>query len=150
MLTSMETYQDSYGFRLTVEPATVLESGFVLETVRAQQQRWSTERCTPSATPSCQTSTAASTKSSWRAAGLELVRVVLQRHRRSLASSGSSRSSISVSTTQGEAPLAAFSQHHREVGGDPAPVMTGAAWPKWTQRGGVQAGQPGGVGKISQ
>ncbi|MQY16916.1 hypothetical protein SRB5_71200 [Streptomyces sp. RB5] len=36
--------------------------------------------------------------------GPELVRVVLQRHRRSLASSGSSRSSISVSTTQGEAP----------------------------------------------
>lgn len=44
MLTSMESYQDSYRFRLTIEPAAVLEPGFVLdreavETVRAQQQR---------------------------------------------------------------------------------------------------------------
>ncbi|MFD3610826.1 GntR family transcriptional regulator [Streptomyces atroolivaceus] len=43
-LTSMETYQDSYRFRLTIEPAAILEPGFVLdrdalETVRAQQQR---------------------------------------------------------------------------------------------------------------
>jgi hypothetical protein len=68
MLTSMETRQDSYRFRLTVELAAAHKSGFVLDTVRAQQQRWSTERCTPSATPSCTTSTAASTKSSWRAA----------------------------------------------------------------------------------
>ncbi|MFC8419896.1 FCD domain-containing protein [Streptomyces sp. NPDC057236] len=44
MLTSMESYQDSYRFRLTIEPAAVREPGFVLdrealETVRAQQQR---------------------------------------------------------------------------------------------------------------
>ncbi|MDX3225203.1 GntR family transcriptional regulator [Streptomyces sp. ME19-01-6] len=44
MLTSMESYQDSYRFRLTIEPAAILEPGFVLdrealETVRAQQQR---------------------------------------------------------------------------------------------------------------
>ncbi|MFF8572676.1 GntR family transcriptional regulator [Streptomyces sp. NPDC015408] len=44
MLTSMESYQDSYRFRLTIEPAALLEPGFVLdrealETVRAQQQR---------------------------------------------------------------------------------------------------------------
>ncbi|WNE99757.1 GntR family transcriptional regulator [Streptomyces luomodiensis] len=44
MLTSMDAYQDSYRFRLTIEPAAVLEPGFVLdrdalETVRAQQQR---------------------------------------------------------------------------------------------------------------
>ncbi|WP_241911344.1 FCD domain-containing protein [Streptomyces sp. DH-12] len=44
VLTSMESYQDSYRFRLTIEPAAVLEPGFVLdrealETVRAQQQR---------------------------------------------------------------------------------------------------------------
>ncbi|WP_063736449.1 GntR family transcriptional regulator [Streptomyces sp. RTd22] len=44
MLTSMESYQDSYRFRLPIEPAAILEPGFVvdrkaLETVRAQQQR---------------------------------------------------------------------------------------------------------------
>ncbi|MEU8733637.1 GntR family transcriptional regulator [Streptomyces tendae] len=44
MLTSMNSYQDSYRFRLTIEPAAVLESSFVLdrealETVRVQQQR---------------------------------------------------------------------------------------------------------------
>ncbi|MET8489654.1 GntR family transcriptional regulator [Streptomyces tendae] len=44
MLTSMDAYQDSYRFRLTIEPAAILEPGFVLdrdalETVRAQQQR---------------------------------------------------------------------------------------------------------------
>ena len=44
MLTSMESYADSYRFRLTIEPAAVLEPGFVLdrdalETVRDQQQR---------------------------------------------------------------------------------------------------------------
>lgn len=44
MLDSMDSYQDSYRFRLTIEPAAVLEPGFVLdrealETVRAQQQR---------------------------------------------------------------------------------------------------------------
>ncbi|WP_320775933.1 GntR family transcriptional regulator [Streptomyces sp. CRN 30] len=44
MLTSMDAYQDSYRFRLTIEPAAVLEPGFTLdrealETVRAQQQR---------------------------------------------------------------------------------------------------------------
>ncbi|MEV0597803.1 FCD domain-containing protein [Streptomyces sp. NPDC050315] len=43
-LTSMDSYQDSYRFRLTIEPAAVLEPGFVLdrealESVRAQQQR---------------------------------------------------------------------------------------------------------------
>ncbi|MCF1595124.1 GntR family transcriptional regulator [Streptomyces muensis] len=43
-LTSMEAYEDSYRFRLTIEPAALLEPGFVLdrealETVRAQQQR---------------------------------------------------------------------------------------------------------------
>lgn len=43
-LTSMESYQDSYRFRLTIEPAAVLEPGFRLdrqapESVRAQQQR---------------------------------------------------------------------------------------------------------------
>ncbi|MFE2282305.1 hypothetical protein ACFXAE_34760 [Streptomyces sp. NPDC059454] len=44
MLTSMESYRDSYRFRLTIEPAAILEPGFVLdrdalESVRAQQQR---------------------------------------------------------------------------------------------------------------
>jgi DNA-binding GntR family transcriptional regulator len=44
MLTSMDAYQDSYRFRLTIEPAAILEPGFTLdrealETVRAQQQR---------------------------------------------------------------------------------------------------------------
>ncbi|MFJ8655776.1 GntR family transcriptional regulator [Streptomyces rochei] len=44
MLTSMDAYQDSYRFRLTIEPAAILEPGFVLdrealETVRGQQQR---------------------------------------------------------------------------------------------------------------
>ncbi|GHH09815.1 GntR family transcriptional regulator [Streptomyces lanatus] len=44
MLTSMDAYADSYRFRLTIEPAALLEPGFVLdrdalETVRAQQQR---------------------------------------------------------------------------------------------------------------
>ncbi|MEU9553848.1 FCD domain-containing protein [Streptomyces fumanus] len=44
MLTSMDAYQDSYRYRLTIEPAAILEPGFVLdrdalETVRAQQQR---------------------------------------------------------------------------------------------------------------
>ncbi|MEV5886880.1 FCD domain-containing protein [Streptomyces sp. NPDC052020] len=43
MLTSMDAYQDSYRFRLTIEPAAILEPGFVmdrdaLETVRAQQR----------------------------------------------------------------------------------------------------------------
>ncbi|MFF3500629.1 GntR family transcriptional regulator [Streptomyces sp. NPDC003247] len=43
MLTSMDAYRDSYRFRLTIEPAAILEPGFVLdrealETVRAQQQ----------------------------------------------------------------------------------------------------------------
>ncbi len=46
--------------------------------------------------------------------------------------------------------LAAISQHHREVGGDPARGVAGAAWPKWSHRGGVRAGQHGGIGKISQ
>lgn len=44
----------------------------------------------------------------------------------------------------------AISQHHREVGGDPARVVTSAPWPKWPKRGGVRAGQFGGIGKISQ
>ncbi|MFF4165633.1 GntR family transcriptional regulator [Streptomyces sp. NPDC001741] len=44
MLTSMASYQDSYRFRLTIEPAAILEPGFVLDrealqSVRAQQQR---------------------------------------------------------------------------------------------------------------
>jgi DNA-binding GntR family transcriptional regulator len=44
MLTSMEAYQDSYRFRLTIETAAILEPGFqldreALESVRAQQQR---------------------------------------------------------------------------------------------------------------
>ncbi|MFJ9558428.1 GntR family transcriptional regulator [Streptomyces fuscichromogenes] len=44
MLTSMDRYEDSYRFRLTIEPAAILEPGFVLdrealESVRAQQQR---------------------------------------------------------------------------------------------------------------
>ena len=46
--------------------------------------------------------------------------------------------------------LAAVGEHHREIGGDPARVVAGAAWPKWPQRGGVRAGQPGGIGKIRQ
>lgn len=44
MLTSMETYKDSYRFRLVIEPAAILEPGFVLdrealEACREQQQR---------------------------------------------------------------------------------------------------------------
>ncbi|ELS51131.1 putative GntR family transcriptional regulator [Streptomyces viridochromogenes Tue57] len=44
MLTSMESYADSYRFRLTIEPAAILEPGFrldreALEAVRDQQQR---------------------------------------------------------------------------------------------------------------
>ncbi|MFE1954574.1 GntR family transcriptional regulator [Streptomyces sp. NPDC059524] len=44
MLTTMTAYEDSYRFRLTIEPAAILEPGFVLdrtalEQVRAQQQR---------------------------------------------------------------------------------------------------------------
>jgi DNA-binding GntR family transcriptional regulator len=44
MLTSMDRYEDSYRFRLTIEPAAILEPGFALdhdalETVHAQQQR---------------------------------------------------------------------------------------------------------------
>ncbi|MFJ4623769.1 GntR family transcriptional regulator [Streptomyces sp. NPDC088812] len=44
MLTTMTAYEDSYRFRLTIEPAAVLEPGFLLdrpalENVRAQQQR---------------------------------------------------------------------------------------------------------------
>ncbi|MGP3769637.1 GntR family transcriptional regulator [Streptomyces sp. SDT5-1] len=44
MLTSMEAYEDSYRFRLTIEPSAVLEPGFHLdreavEAVRAEQQR---------------------------------------------------------------------------------------------------------------
>lgn len=44
VLTSIDSYQDSYRFRLAIEPAAILEPGFVLdrdalETVRAQQQR---------------------------------------------------------------------------------------------------------------
>ncbi|MEW2574003.1 GntR family transcriptional regulator [Streptomyces sp. NPDC047070] len=44
MLTTMAAYQDSYRFRLTIEPAAILEPGFVLdrsalENARAQQQR---------------------------------------------------------------------------------------------------------------
>jgi DNA-binding GntR family transcriptional regulator len=44
MLTSIETYKDSYRFRLTIEPAAILEPGFVLErepleACRRQQQR---------------------------------------------------------------------------------------------------------------
>ncbi|MGY0055617.1 FCD domain-containing protein [Streptomyces sp. LZ34] len=40
----MDRYEDSYRFRLTIEPAAILEPGFVLdrhalESVRAQQQR---------------------------------------------------------------------------------------------------------------
>ena len=43
MLTSIETYKDSYRFRLIVEPAAILEPGFVLdraalEACRRQQQ----------------------------------------------------------------------------------------------------------------
>lgn len=55
MLTSIETYKDSYRFRLVIEPAAILEPGFVLdraalETCREQQQRlvdgeiWSVSR----------------------------------------------------------------------------------------------------------
>lgn len=44
MLTSIETYKDSYRFRLVIEPAAILEPGFVLdraslEVCRDQQQR---------------------------------------------------------------------------------------------------------------
>ncbi|MBR0724974.1 GntR family transcriptional regulator [Bradyrhizobium manausense] len=44
MLTSIEAYKDSYRFRLTIEPAAILEPGFVLdraplEACRQQQQR---------------------------------------------------------------------------------------------------------------
>ena len=44
MLTSIETYKDSYRFRLTIEPAAILEPGFVLnrvalEACRQQQQQ---------------------------------------------------------------------------------------------------------------
>ncbi|WP_049571337.1 GntR family transcriptional regulator [Streptomyces sp. SBT349] len=44
MLTSLRSYEESYRFRLTIEPAAVLEPGFVLdrpavEAARAQQQR---------------------------------------------------------------------------------------------------------------
>lgn len=44
MLTSMQSYQDSYRFRLTIEPAAILEPGFALNrpalaACRAQQQQ---------------------------------------------------------------------------------------------------------------
>ncbi|MFD4116921.1 GntR family transcriptional regulator [Streptomyces niveus] len=44
MLTTMNAYEDSYRFRLTIEPAAILEPGFVVDraelaNVRAQQQR---------------------------------------------------------------------------------------------------------------
>lgn len=46
--------------------------------------------------------------------------------------------------------LPAIGEHHREIGRDPARVVAGAAWPKWSQCGGVRTGQSGGIGKISQ
>lgn len=57
ILTSMEAYEDSYRFRLVIEPAAILEPGFVLDRAglracRAQQQRlvegevWSVPKAT--------------------------------------------------------------------------------------------------------
>lgn len=46
--------------------------------------------------------------------------------------------------------LAAVSEHHREVGRDPARGVTSTAWPERSQHGGVRAGQSGDIGEISQ
>jgi hypothetical protein len=46
--------------------------------------------------------------------------------------------------------LAAVGEHHGQIGGDPARIMTGPARPKRPERGGVRGAQPGGISEIRQ
>lgn len=44
MLTSMQSYEDSYRFRLTIEPAAILEPGFVLNAANLNECRKQQEK----------------------------------------------------------------------------------------------------------
>ncbi|MFD5730936.1 hypothetical protein ACFWMT_33145, partial [Streptomyces sp. NPDC058368] len=46
--------------------------------------------------------------------------------------------------------LTAVGDHHSEIGGDPARIMSGPARLKWPESGGVGGGQPGGVSEVRQ
>jgi DNA-binding CsgD family transcriptional regulator len=46
--------------------------------------------------------------------------------------------------------FAAVGEHHGQVGGDPARIMSGPARPKRPESGGARGGQPRGIGKIRQ